>query len=121
MIAVSDVLLSLDVDVINVCAVCLLVAVIYADVAIDVVVVFVMLRLFDPFLPDVVVDSEEVDDKDEVERGLCSMYSMSIKMLLFADMYHNGVHVELADDDYNVTPPLSFKIGMIEKLKKVTT
>ena len=41
---------------------------IYAIVAVDVVVVaLVMLMLFDPFLPDVVADSEEVgvENKDK--------------------------------------------------------
>ena len=54
---VFDALLSFDVNVVDVDSVELLV-VVYPDDAVDVVVVVVLEMLFDPFLPDVIVDIE---------------------------------------------------------------
>ena len=54
-----------DADVVDVFAVCLFV-VVFTDAVVDVVVlVVVVVMLFDPFLPDVVVDNVKVDVDEE--------------------------------------------------------
>ena len=55
----ADVVVDVIALVVVVSAVCLLV-VIFADV-----VAVVLVMLFDPFLPDVVVDNDEIDVEDE--------------------------------------------------------
>ena len=74
----SAVLLFLvDADVVDVFVVCLLV-VVCADVVVDVVALVVLVILFGPSLPDVVVDNDVVDLEDK-EKAVLDVLHMLLQ------------------------------------------